>query len=105
MKSALPSSQQGGPYLCFALAPNGWLPPIEVSTAEDAWFWMVNPLRASFDELRVTDQTGDECLIDIVGDELKFPTHVECGMTEERWQEFWQKLSAARKETRRGRAQ
>ena len=100
MRPAPPSRQKGGPYLCHALLAGGWLPPVEVATAEDAWLWLASPLRATFDELRVTDMSGDECLIRVLGDELKFPTHVECGMTEEGWREFWGKLSAPRREAR-----
>jgi hypothetical protein len=94
------SRQQAGPYLCHALAPAGWLPPVEVPLAGDAWMWLVSPLRAIFDELRVTDATGDECLIHVVGDDLKFPTHVECGMTEGEWREFWRRLAEERREAR-----
>lgn len=103
MRPAPQSRQKGGPYLCHALSPGGWLPPVEVTSAEDAWRWVASPLRAPFDELRVTDSSGDECLIHVMGDELKFPTHVECGMTEERWREFWLGLSALRRESRGNR--
>jgi hypothetical protein len=102
---APPSRQKGGPYLCHALAPGGWLPPVEVTAAEDAWLWVVNPLRAPFDELRVTDLSGDECLIQVVDDELKFPTPAECGMAEAAWREFWRRLSAPRREARQGSLQ
>ena len=102
MQPAPPSRQKGGPYLCHALSKRGWLPPVEVPTPEDAWLWLASPLRAPFDELRVTDRSGDECLIQVVGEDLRFPTHVECGMTEEDWREFWSQLSAPRRRARRG---
>jgi hypothetical protein len=100
MSAAPPSRQAGGAYLCFALAPQGWLPPVLAGTAEEAWMWAVNPLRAPFDELRITDMTEDECLIHVLGDELKFPTHVECQMPEQDWRKFWHDLSASRREAR-----
>jgi hypothetical protein len=73
---------------------------VQIATAEDAWFWMVNVMRAPFDELRVTDLTGDECLMHVVDNELKFPTHIECGMPLEDWREFWRRVSVARRAAR-----
>lgn len=102
VRPAPPSRQQSGAYLCYALAPQGgWLQPVEVASAQDAWRWVANPLRAPFDELRVTDATGEDCLIHIVGDELKFPTHVECQMNEEVWRAFWDEFLEPRIEARR----
>jgi hypothetical protein len=95
------ASQQAGPYKCWALAPEGyWVEPVIVEDVEGVWHWLVNPLRAVFEELRVTGMDEEETFISVVGDDLMFPTFREAGRTEEEYRTWWEAWSAARRKAR-----
>jgi hypothetical protein len=81
---------------CFTEVGGAHLPPVLLTSVEEAWMYPFNPLRLVFPEIRITGTDDEAIYIHVVEGKLMFPTTKEMNLSQEKIDRMVEALKAGK---------
>lgn len=81
---------------CFTEVGGAHLPPVLLTSVEEAWAYPFNPIHLVFPEIRITGTDNEELYIHVVDGHLIFPTTKEMNLSQEQVDRMVEALKAGK---------